>query len=257
MLLAIDIGNTQTAVGLYRGDDLVGHWRLTTEVDRTSDETRLWLRSLLEMEGFSVGDVDGVALASVVPAVTAAFRSFGTSTVSGPVVLVEPGVKTGMPILIDNPREVGADRVVNSVAARERYGPPVIVVDFGTSTNFDVVGADGAYLGGAIAPGLAISTDALIAGTAALRRVEFVPPPSPVGKGTVEAIQSGAIYGHAGLVDGIMERLVAELGGDVTRVATGGLASTIVPHCRSVERVDDYLTLDGLRMIFEMNQGEG
>ncbi len=256
MLLAIDIGNTQTAVGLYRGDDLVGHWRLTTEVDRTSDETRLWLRSLLEMEGFSVGDIEGVALASVVPAVTAAFRSFGARTISGPVVLVEPGVKTGMPILIDNPREVGADRVVNSVAARERYGAPVIVVDFGTSTNFDVVGADGAYLGGAIAPGLAISTDALIAGTAALRRVEFVPPPSPVGKGTVEAIQSGAIYGHAGLVDGIMERLVAELEGDVTRVATGGLASTIVPHCRSVEQVDDYLTLDGLRMIFDMNQGE-
>jgi type III pantothenate kinase len=256
MLLAIDIGNTQTAVGLYRGEELIGHWRLTTDVDRTADETRLWLRSLLEMEGFSTDDIEGVALSSVVPAVTSAFRTFGQRTRSGRVVVVEPGVKTGMPILIDNPREVGADRVVNSVAARERYGAPVVVVDFGTSTNFDVVGPEGAYLGGAIAPGLEISTNALISGTAALRRVEFVPPRAPIGKGTVEAIQSGALYGHAGLVDGIMERLVDELGGDVTRVATGGLASTIVPHCRSVEQIDEFLTLDGLRMIFDMNREE-
>ena len=151
MLLAIDIGNTQTAVGLYEGEDLVGHWRLTTGVDRTEDETRLWLRSLLEMEGFSTDDVHGVSLSSVVPAVTSAFRGFGDRVVRGHVVVVEPGTRTGMPILIDNPREVGADRVVNAVAARERYGAPVIVVDFGTSTNFDVVGVDGAYLGGAIA----------------------------------------------------------------------------------------------------------
>lgn len=257
MLLAIDIGNTQTSVGLYRGQDLVGHWRLTTDVDRTPDETRLWLRSLLEMEGFSTSDIEGVAVASVVPTVTAAFRRFGQLVAPGGVLVIEPGIKTGMPILIDNPREVGADRVVNSVAARERYGVPAVVVDFGTSTNFDVVGADGAYLGGAIAPGLEISTNALISRTAALRRVEFVPPRSAVGKGTVEAIQSGVIYGHAGLVDGIMERLVAEVGGDAVRVATGGLASTIIPHCRSVDRVDEFLTLDGLRMIYDMNQGDG
>jgi type III pantothenate kinase len=255
MLLAIDIGNTQTAVGLYRGEELVGHWRLTTDVERTPDETRLWLRSLLEMEGFSTDDLEGVVLSSVVPAVTAAFRGFGQRV--GNVLVVEPGIKTGMPILIDNPREVGADRVVNSVAARERYGAPAIVVDFGTSTNFDVVGPEGAYLGGAIAPGLVISTNALIAGTAALRRVEFVTPRSPIGKGTVEAIQSGAIYGHAGLVDGIMDRIASEVGGRPHRVATGGLASTIVPHCRSVDVVDEHLTLDGLRMIYEMNQGEG
>jgi type III pantothenate kinase len=159
-----------------------------------------------------------------------------------------------MSILIDNPREVGADRIVNSVAARERYGAPVIVVDFGTSTNFDVVGPEGSYLGGVIAPGLVISTNALIAGAAALRNVEFLPPRSPIGKGTVEAIQSGALYGHAGLVDGIMQRLEAELGGDVTKVATGGLASTIVPHCRSVDRIDEFLTLDGLRMIYDLNR---
>jgi type III pantothenate kinase len=159
-----------------------------------------------------------------------------------------------MAIEIDNPREVGADRIVNSVAARRKYGSPVVVVDFGTSTNFDVVGPDGAYLGGAIAPGLEIATNALVSGTAALRRVEFAPPRSVIGKGTVEAIQSGALFGHAGMVDGIMERIADEFDTDVTRVATGGLASTIVPHCTSVDTVDAYLTLEGLRMIFELNQ---
>jgi type III pantothenate kinase len=253
MLLAIDIGNTETTVGLYRDDDLVGNWRLTTDVNRTPDETRLWLRSLLAMEGFSTDDIEGMSVASVVPAVTSCFRSFGERIGSVRVVVLQPGVKTGMPILIDNPREVGADRIANAVAARARYGSPVIVVDFGTSTNFDVVGPDGSYLGGAIAPGLVISTNALISGTAALRNVEFVAPRSPVGKSTVEAIQSGSIYGQAGLVDGLMGRLVAEIGGDAVRVATGGLARTIVPHCGSVDNVDDYLTLDGLKMIYELN----
>jgi type III pantothenate kinase len=252
-LLAIDIGNTQTVAGLFDGDVLVDHWRLHTDKDRTTDETRLWIQSLLEMEGHPVASVDGVIVSSVVPSVTARFRSVGAKLADGAVVVVEPGVKTGMPILIDNPREVGTDRVANAVAARHRYGAPVIVADFGTSTNFDVVGPEGAYLGGAIAPGLVIATNALIAGAAALRNVEFFPPRSPIGKGTVEAIQSGALYGHAGLVDGIMERLVAEIGGEVTRVATGGLASTIVPHCRTVETIDEFLTLEGLRLIYALN----
>ena len=252
MLLAIDIGNTQTVAGLFSGVELVGHWRLHTDKDRTSDETRLWLRTLLEMEGFSPDQLEGVVVSSVVPSVTARFRAVGSKMTGSEVIVIEPGVKTGMPILIDNPREVGADRVVNSVAARQRYGSPVIVVDFGTSTNFDVVGRDGAYLGGAIAPGLVIATNALIAGAAALRNVEFLPPRSPIGKGTVEAIQSGALYGHAGLVDGIMERLAAEVEGEVARIATGGLAATIVPHCRSVEIIDEFLSLDGLRVIYEM-----
>ena len=256
MLFAVDIGNTQTAVGLYDGEKLVTTWRLTTLTERTEDELRLWLRGLLDLEGYDVSDITGVCVSSVVPAMTGGFRRVAGRLTSGPVVVIEPGVKTGMRIQIDNPREVGADRVVNALAARERYGAPVVVVDFGTSTNFDIVGHEGDYLGGAIAPGLAIATNALIAGTAALRRVEFVPPRSPIGKGTVEAIQSGAIYGHAGLVDGIMERVCAEVGGDVTRVATGGLASTIVPHCRSVELIDEILTLDGLRMIFERNTEE-
>ena len=256
MLLTLDIGNTQTAVGLYDGDQLVTTWRLTTVTDRTEDELRLWLRGLLDLEGYDVTDVGGVCVSSVVPAITGAFRRVADRLTGGPVVVIEPGVKTGMQIQIDNPREVGADRVVNSLAARERYGAPVVVVDFGTSTNFDVVGTGGEYLGGAIAPGLAIATNALISGTAALRRVEFNEPRSPIGKGTVEAIQSGAIYGHAGLVDGIMERICGEIDSEVTRVATGGLASTIVPHCRSVEIIDETLTLDGLRMIFERNTDE-
>lgn len=257
MLLVIDVGNTQTVLGLYDGADLAGSWRLTTRASRTLDETRLWLSGLLELDGFEPTAVTGLAVSSVVPAVTATLREAGERLISGRVLVIEPGVKTGMPIQIDNPREVGADRVVNSVAAREKYGTPVIVVDFGTSTNFDVVGHDGEYLGGAISPGLAISTNALVSGTAALRNVEFVPPRSPIGKGTVEAIQSGALYGHAGLVDGIMERLAGELAGettrDVIRIATGGLASTIVPHCSSVEIVDEFLTLEGLRMIYELN----
>jgi len=251
MLLTVDIGNTSTAIGLYDGGRLAAHWRLTTEPNRTADEMEIWLRSLLDLEGLTAKDVSGVAVSSVVPALTGAFREVGEAITAGAVVIVEPGVKTGMKINIDNPREVGADRVVNAVAARERYGAPVVVVDFGTSTNFDVVGPKGDYLGGAIAPGLVISTNALISGTAALRRVEFIAPHHAIGRGTVEAIQSGAIYGHAGLVDGIMERLVAEISGDVTRVATGGLSSTIVPHCTSVQVIDEFLTLDGLRMIFE------
>jgi type III pantothenate kinase len=169
---------------------------------------------------------------------------------------VGPGVRTGMPINIDNPREVGADRVVNAVAALHRYGAPAIAVDFGTSTNFDVVDSDGAYVGGAIAPGLRVSEQALINATAALRRVEFKVPRAAVGRNTVEAMQSGLLFGHAGMVDGIVTRLAAEVGGEPKVVATGGLAPTIVPLCRTVSTVDDRLTLDGLRIIYAMNVGE-
>lgn len=254
MLLTVDVGNTQVALGMFDHEELVGHWRISTNPVATFDEARWQLVGILGADGFTQSDVRGVAISSVVPTMTAALRRVAPHLSSGPVVVVEPGVKTGMSIEIDNPREVGADRISNALAARERYGAPVVVVDFGTSTNFDVVGLEGAYIGGAIAPGLEISTNALISGTAALRMVEFSAPRSVIGRGTVEAIQSGSLYGHAGLVDGIMERIADEFDGPVTRVATGGLASTIVPHCSSVDTVDPYLTLEGLRIIFKQNQ---
>jgi len=257
MLLAIDVGNSQVAVGMFDGEALVGHWRFTTGV-LTEDEMRWELTGVLALDGFTPKDIAGVVIASVVPSVTTTLREVAPALTSGgEVVVVEPGTKTGMPILIDNPREVGADRIVNAVAARERHGMPAIVVDFGTSTNFDVVSPDGAYVGGVIAPGVEIATNALVGGTAALRRVEFTPPRSPIGKGTVEAIQSGALYGHAGLVDGIVQRIAGELEGDPVVIATGGLSSTIVPHCRLVDSTDEYLTLEGLRLIYDMNlEGE-
>jgi type III pantothenate kinase len=254
MLLTIDVGNTQVALGMFDGDDLIGHWRVSTNADATFDEVRWQMSGILGSDGFSQSDILGIAISSVVPSITTALRRVAPHITTGEVVVVEPGTKTGLSIEIDNPREVGADRVVNSVAVRERHGEPAIVVDFGTSTNFDVVGPDGAYLGGAIAPGLLISTGALVAGTAALRNVEFEEPRSVIGKGTVEAIQSGALYGHAGLVDGIMDRIASELGAGVIRVATGGLAPTIVPHCSSVDTIDPYLTLEGLKIIYNLNR---
>jgi type III pantothenate kinase len=254
MLLTIDLGNTQTVVGLFEGNDLILHWRLSTVRERTADEYRLLLHGLFEQDGVDPQRFGGAVISSVVPRATSALAGALRDFVTDGTLVVGPGIKTGMPILIDNPREVGADRIVNSVAARAGYGTPVIVVDFGTSTNFDIVGANGEYLGGVIGPGLEVSMDALVAATAALRRVELTPPRSVIGKGTVEAIQAGLLYGHAGYVDGIVDRIRAELGSDVSVVATGGLASTIVPHCRTVATVDENLTLDGLRMLFEINE---
>lgn len=251
MLLAIDVGNTHTGLGLFADAELVRHWRISTLRERTTDEYRLLLGGFFASEGLHPR---GAAIASVVPPATTALRPAVESVVSGPVLEVGPGIKTGMPILIDNPREVGADRVVNSIAAQETYGAPVVVVDFGTATTFDVIGAEGEYLGGVIAPGVEVSMDALVAATAALRRVELQPPASVVGKSTVEAIQSGLLYGYAALVDGIVDRILGELGREsVATVATGGLASTIVPLTRTVSAVDDFLTLTGLRLVYERN----
>jgi type III pantothenate kinase len=254
MLLTIDVGNTQTAVGLFDGRQLAFRWRLSTVRERTTDEYRLLLHGLFEQDGVDPERFAGAVISSVVPEVTSALSGALHGFVTDGTLVVGPGIKTGMPILIDNPREVGADRVVNAVAARARYGTPVIVVDFGTSTNFDIVSDQGEYLGGVIGPGLEVSMDALVAATAALRRVELTPPRSVIGKGTVEAIQAGLLYGHAGYVDGIVDRIRAELGNEVQAVATGGLAETIVQHCRTVTTVDENLTLDGLRLLFEINQ---
>lgn len=253
MLLTIDVGNTQTVMGLFDGEELMHHWRLSTQRQRSTDEYRLLLTGLLGVDGVPVDEIKGACIASVVPAATAALRALSGHMVHGTTVVVEPGTRTGIPILIDNPREVGADRIANSVAVGRKYGAPAVVVDFGTATNFDVVSAAGEYLGGVIAPGVEVSHDALVGAAAALRKVELTAPRSVVGKGTVEAIQAGLVFGHAAMVDGICGRLVAEMDGDPTIVATGGLASTIVPHCRSVGTIDDFLTLDGLRFIYELN----
>lgn len=256
MLIAIDVGNTQTVMGLFNGEELLDQWRLSTVHERTADEYRLYFEGLLRQDHWRVEDCDGVALSAVVPSVKEAMVELAGQMVNGPLVIVGPGVRTGMAINIDNPREVGADRVVNAVAALHKYGAPAITVDFGTSTNFDVVDADGAYIGGAIAPGLRVSEQALIAATAALRRVETKVPRAAIGKNTMEAMQSGLLFGHAGMVDGIIDRLRAEVGGDPMVAATGGLAPTIVPLCRTVSTVDDRLTLDGLRLVYEMNVGD-
>ena len=253
MLIAIDVGNTQMVMGLFDGEELIDQWRLATVRDRTADEYRLFFAGLLRQDGYRLSDIGGTALSSVVPEVKQALTVVAEKMVDGPVVVVGPGIKTGMPIAIDNPREVGADRVVNSIAAVAKYGTPVVSVDFGTSTNMDVVDSSGAYIGGAIAPGLEVSEQALIGRTAALRSVEFTEPRHAIGRNTVEAMQSGLLYGHAGLVDGIVRRLIAEVGGDPAVVATGGLASTIVPLCETVSVVDQRLTLDGLRLVYERN----
>jgi len=253
MFLAIDVGNTQTAIGLFDGGEVVRQWRLSSGRERTTDEFSIMLRGLLDPAGYAPSDFEGAAMSSVVPTVGMALQAALAEVVRADVLVVEPGIKTGMAIKIDNPKDVGADRIVNSVAALEKYGAPVVVVDFGTATTFDIVNGKGEYTGGAIAPGLEVSMDALVAATAALRRVDLVEPRSVIGKGTVEAIQSGLLYGHAGLVDGIVRRILSEVG-EATIVATGGIAPVIVPLCETVSTVDAVLTLEGLRLIWDKNR---
>lgn len=258
MFLAVDIGNTQTVIGVLSGQRVLHQWRLSSGRERTRDEFAILLRGLLAPTDYGAGDFEGAAMSSVVPPVAKALQSALEDLVGTRVLVVGPGIRTGMAIKIDNPREVGADRVVNSVAARERYGSPVVVVDFGTATTFDVVDGAGDYIGGAIAPGLEVSMEALVSATAALRRVDLAEPRSVVGKGTVEAIQSGLLYGYAGLVDGILGRILEHLpaatGNGIGVVATGGIAPVIVPLCDQVTTVAETLTLEGLRLIWERNR---
>ncbi|MCB1026251.1 MAG: type III pantothenate kinase [Microthrixaceae bacterium] len=277
MLLTIDVGNTQTVVGLYRagpgrGDDpgapgtpssgaddadLLDHWRISTDADRTSDELAMVLRQLLDSAEDELDEeitLHGIAISSGVPFVTAELRQMCEHRFGIAPVVVGPGVKTGLPIRYDNPAEVGADRVANAVGALDRYGGPTVVVDFGTATTFDVISADGAYLGGAIIPGIEVSLDALFGRAAGLRRVELVPPRSVVGRTTVESVQSGVLYGTAAMVDGMTKRIVDELGGSATIVATGGLADVIAPHAVTLDHLDPWITLHGLRLIWEKNQ---
>jgi type III pantothenate kinase len=249
VLLAIDVGNTQTAFGLYDGDRLADHWRVATESRRTGDELGVLLGGLVDLDG-----VDGVCLSSTVPALVQAYEAFAARWAEAPLLVVGPGVSTGIPIHYDDPRQVGPDRIVNAVAASARHGAPCIVVDFGTSTNFDVVDASGAYVGGVLAPGVEVSMDALFARAARLTKVDFVEPPSVIGKTTAAALQSGLVYGFAGQVDGIVAAIRGELGTEAPVVATGGLADLIAPHAATVTTIDPFLTLDGLRLVWERNR---
>jgi len=254
MLLAVDIGNTETTIGVFDGDQVVKEWRIATQRARTSDELALVINSFLRLDRISPqDDITGVAASSVVPHATQAMREMVPKYFGFEPVVVEPGIRTGMPIRIDNPKEVGADRICNAVAAFELYGGPAVVVDLGTATTFDAVSAEGEYLGGAIAPGLAISANALVAQTAMLKRVEFATPSRLIGKSTAEAIQSGVVGGYACLIEGMMERFRKELGGDSKSVLTGGLAEVMAPNLSGIDIVDPWLVLQGLRLIYELN----
>jgi type III pantothenate kinase len=254
MLLTIDAGNTQTVIGLFDGRELADHWRIATVAERTSDELALIFRQFLDLSGFSLdAEVDGVAIASGVPRVTSELRAMTERYFGFSPVVLEPGVRTGMPVLYDEPHNVGADRIANAVGAYDLYGGPTVIVDFGTANTVDAVSARGEYLGGAIFPGIEISLDALFARAAALRRVELVAPKNVIGKSTIEAIQSGAVYGFSGQIDAIVERFRAELG-EATVVATGGLADLIAPHSRTIQHCEPWLTLQGLRIVFERNR---
>jgi type III pantothenate kinase len=249
LLLAIDVGNTSTVFGLYDVAELTEHWRIATERHRSGDELGVLYRSFLDLER-----VDGISLSSTVPQLVRSYQDFAARYTPAQLLEVGPGVKTGIPIRYDDPREVGPDRIANAVAAAERYGAPCIVVDFGTSTNFDVVSADREYVGGVLAPGIEVSMDALFARAARLRKIDFVQPETVIGKTTVAALQSGVVYGFAGQVDGIVDHIRVELGGEAQTVATGGLADLISPHARTIDRVDPFLTLEGLRLVWERNR---
>lgn len=253
MLLAVDVGNTQIAAGLFESSELKAHWRIATRSDQTGDELAVIFSELLGLADCDFRSIDGVIIASVVPSLTASFIEMADKAIGVKPVVVGPGVKTGMPILYDNPHEVGADRIVNAVAGYQKYGGPIIIVDFGTATTFDAVSARGEYLGGAIAPGVLVSAEALFTRAARLSRIGLERPPSAIGKNTAESLQSGIVLGSAGMVDGLVERISSEMGGAKEVIATGGLAETVIRDCKSITKLEPHLTLYGLRGVFEMN----
>src|SRR5580698_7478984 len=258
MLLALDVGNTNTTLGLYKPDgekfELAAHWRVTTHLARTVDEYGVVFVNLFEMHGLKPSQVTDIIVASVVPPVDSILRQVCQTYFKVEPMFVEPGIKTGMKMLIDNPTELGADRIADCIAAFERYGGPCIVVDFGTATKFEVISERGEYLGGAIAPGLGLSADALFSRAARLSRVDIKRPAKVIGTNTTGHLQSGLYYGYIGLVDGILERIFEELGTKPRVIATGGLARMVAADSRHIAEIDDMLTLDGLRILFERNR---
>ncbi len=260
-LLTIDVGNTQTVVGLYEADaagvsaddGLVDHWRVSTNHERTADEFASLLGGFMNFAGAHFDDVVGVSLCSGVPKNQAALRALADRYLDFEPIIIGPGIKTGMPIKYENPREVGADRIANAIATYELFGGPAIIVDFGTGNNFDIVSESGEFLGGAIAPGIEVSMEALVGRASALSAIELVEPRNIIGRSTTESLQSGALYGFAGAVDGMVSRFQAELGGGATVVATGGLAPVIAPVASTLEYVEPFLTLHGLRIVHARN----
>lgn len=254
MLLAIDVGNTNVVLGLYQRNKLIVHWRIETDLDRTEDEYAVLLKGLLSIHNMNIKDIKNVIISCVVPPVLSIFENLSKKYFNTSPLVVGPGIKTGIPILYDNPKEVGADRIVNAIAGYEKYGGPLIVADFGTATTFDVVSQKGEYLGGVIAPGIGISMEALFEKAAKLPKVELIKPANIIGRNTINSMQSGAVYGYAGLVDRIVEEIRKEIGEKVYVVATGGLAELIVPESVTIKEVNPFLTLEGLRIIFERNE---